>query len=68
VIRLLAALFLLGAACSSPDFHDGSLVCAPDKSCPDDFHCASDNHCWLPNSGPDAGLDAAPDAASTNSD
>ncbi len=48
-----AALALVLAACSTPDFGNGQLRCAPaSPQCPDGYYCASDNHCWQQNSGP----------------
>ena len=58
-----AVLLALVAGCTAPNYGDGHLQCAADRTCPAGFYCAADEHCWRNDSGPpgagDGGVDLA---------
>jgi hypothetical protein len=54
MVKRLAALGLLLAACFAPRYEDGHLLCAPGNVCPQGFHCAVDHTCWHDGADPAA--------------
>ncbi len=65
---LACCLAAAAVGCTTPDYGNGHLQCAPStRACPDRFYCAADDHCWRQGSGP-AGSDlgAAVDLAGTS--
>jgi len=60
-MRRALALALLLAACKSPSYSNGGLVCGASGDCPRGLHCAVDGTCW--RNGEDPTPLADPDLA-----
>ena len=61
-MRMLALVVVLAGCSFSPDIGDGTIACAPDRSCPPGFVCGQGARCFH-LAGPDA---ADPDAAASD--
>jgi len=53
-MRTLLLVWLVGgaAACFSPRYGNGDLLCSDDHRCPKGYHCVVTNTCWKDGENP----------------